>query len=139
MLICFQMTNFSTWLESELARRKMPPGVLAKKMHKNAGTVSRLLNGERKPDMKTLNAIIEALDIPGDIVYRAAGALIPKLEISDNARRVDGALTGIPEHEQESAIDAALSLFNSWKNLLNQGGVDEKKRVSKISKQNGHS
>lgn len=69
------MVNFPDWLAKQLQDRKLSPTEFARLAHKAPAVITRILNGERNPANATLDAIAEALDLPKDVVYRAAGVL----------------------------------------------------------------
>jgi transcriptional regulator with XRE-family HTH domain len=83
MLISCQMaTDFSEWLQNELARRDMTPADLARNAMKDQGIISRIIRRERKPEPETLEAIARAFKLPPEHVFRMAG-LLPLKENTD--------------------------------------------------------
>ncbi|MDN3056211.1 helix-turn-helix transcriptional regulator [Streptomyces sp. SRF1] len=71
--------TFAAWLRDQLLSRGYPEHGGQKRFARDSGispaTVSRLLRAEGLPDLKTLNALSEALSIPlGEVLVRAAVA-----------------------------------------------------------------
>ncbi|MFF0630354.1 helix-turn-helix domain-containing protein [Streptomyces sp. NPDC004296] len=71
--------TFAAWLRSQLARRGYPERGGQREFAKHSGistaTVSRLLRADGLPDVRTLQALSEALRIPlGELLVRAGVA-----------------------------------------------------------------
>jgi transcriptional regulator with XRE-family HTH domain len=98
------MTIFSDWLEIELATRKMSPADLARSMRKDQGIISRILNGERFPNPKTLTSIAHALHLPPDNVFRIAGLLPPKPEKDVLIDLIAHLSTQLPTEEDKNDV-----------------------------------
>jgi len=62
MLSCYLMVNFTDWLTNQLKLKNMTPAELARASGKAPAVISRVLNGDRKPEPKTLIAIARALN-----------------------------------------------------------------------------
>ena len=81
-------TNFPDWLEGELRRQGIIPAQLAKRMGVTNATVSNIINGMRKPKADRLNRIADALGLPAEEVYRAAGLIVLENENSATVNRI---------------------------------------------------
>jgi transcriptional regulator with XRE-family HTH domain len=69
------MESFGKWLEKTLAYKEWKPAELARRSGLDSAVISNLLNDRRKAGPDTSSAIAEALEIPAEIVFRAAGIL----------------------------------------------------------------
>lgn len=67
------ITDFSTWLQTELDQRGWKQSDLAKRSGMDSGLLSRLLNGERKPGVDTCRAIAKAFNLKDIQVLAIAG------------------------------------------------------------------
>ena len=76
---------FADWLEEKLKKRDWQPADLARRTGLHTGSVSRILNGTRKPGADMCRGIAEALNVPPEIVFRQAGLLPSKTEIDPQA------------------------------------------------------
>jgi transcriptional regulator with XRE-family HTH domain len=68
----FSMERFSDWLLKELAIRKLNQSQLATVAGLGSGTISNIMNGNRKVGQNTLIKIAEALKLPPETVFEAA-------------------------------------------------------------------
>jgi transcriptional regulator with XRE-family HTH domain len=100
------MTNidFAEWLGNTLSDRDIKPVELARLARIDPGVVSRILNAERKPNPKTLEAIAHALKLPTDLVFEKAGLLPPKIETSPIKRKLAHMAEGLPDSDIEMVI-----------------------------------
>ena len=69
------METFITWLEEELKKRAWRPADLARQGAIDTGSVSRILNGTRRPGPENCVAIAKALNYSPEVVFRQAGLL----------------------------------------------------------------
>jgi transcriptional regulator with XRE-family HTH domain len=72
------MEVFIEWLETELKNRGWQPAELSRQAGLNTGSISRILNGTRKPGSEICVAIAQALNMPAEEVFRQAGLLPSK-------------------------------------------------------------
>lgn len=71
------------WLEQQLEKREWQPSDLARKVGVHAGTITRILNGERGAGPVICRAIAKALIEPEENIFRFAGLLSPKTRPED--------------------------------------------------------
>lgn len=76
-----RIENFIAWLDAELDRRHITDAVLARRAGINQSVISRARSGDL-PGFKSCLAIGIGLNVPPEIVLRAAGHL-PPLPVSD--------------------------------------------------------
>jgi transcriptional regulator with XRE-family HTH domain len=81
---CFMEKQFGAWLSDEIQKRGISQIQLARKAEITPAQISRLISGSRGAGEKTLNAIAKGLDLPPEIVFRAAGFLPPKKKSSSD-------------------------------------------------------
>lgn len=72
--------NFGTWLLDELKERDMIQAELARACKITTAQMSRIISGARNPGKDTIVNIAQALKIPPEVVFRAAGLLPPKAD-----------------------------------------------------------
>lgn len=68
-------TNFSEWLLNELKSRSMSQAELARRSAITPAQISRIISGQRGAGEEALRLIADALKLPPEIVFRAAGLL----------------------------------------------------------------
>lgn len=83
--------QFGDWLLKRMEERGWNLSDLAQKTRVAPAQISRLINGSRGPGPKLCRSLAHALNLPEDVVFRAAGLLSPK-----------------PAHEIEAQIDDPL-------------------------------
>lgn len=71
------MENFSDWLLAQLTIKKWKQADLARASHLDSAVISNLISGKRGPGEMTCTAIADALGLPTETVFRAAGLLSP--------------------------------------------------------------
>jgi transcriptional regulator with XRE-family HTH domain len=99
------MVNFSDWLENQLKLMNMTPAELARASGKAPAVISRVLNGDRKPEPDTLIAIARALNLPPETVFRAAGLLPPVSPDTEYAEQILHLLRQLSPQEQEEILE----------------------------------
>jgi transcriptional regulator with XRE-family HTH domain len=67
--------NFGFWLQREREKRGLTQAKLAAKAGLNRAVINKIENGQSEPSPETLQAIADALNIPDEVVFRAAGYL----------------------------------------------------------------
>jgi transcriptional regulator with XRE-family HTH domain len=73
--------DFANWLDNALKSSNLTPAELARRSGVDKGVISRALSRERVPSPETLSSIAEALQLPLDIVFQAAGLLPSETEV----------------------------------------------------------
>lgn len=112
-LSTMSLVDFSSWLQDRLDERGWRPTDLAKQAKMSDTAISRFIQGARKPDSKSLNAIAKALKLPPDQVFRAAGQLPQKPETDERIERVIHEMQDLNDQEK----DELLAYINMRKNL----------------------
>lgn len=79
-LYCLMETNLPEWLIDKMKERSITAAELSRKSGISAQQISRLLAGQRGVSEVSLRAISEALNIPPEVAFRAAGFLPPVSE-----------------------------------------------------------
>lgn len=69
--------DFGTWLTTQLETKGLSQADLSKKSGMSPAQISRLVNGVRGVGEDSILAIANALNIPPETVFRAAGLLPP--------------------------------------------------------------
>lgn len=98
---------FSAWLIEQMRERdNMTQSELAKASGLTRQAISYYLSAKSKqPDEFALQKIAEALDLPVEEVYRAAGILPPKIAKSDLIERILNLFEDLPPEEQENVME----------------------------------
>ncbi|MFD3829699.1 helix-turn-helix domain-containing protein [Streptomyces sp. NPDC058621] len=86
--------TFAAWLRDQLRRRNYPERGGQKQFSTDSGispaTVSRLMRAEGEPDLRTLSALAESLNVPlGEILVRAG--VLTSQDLAAAARPIDPA------------------------------------------------
>ncbi len=105
MLSCYLMVNFTDWLTNQLKLKNMTPAELARASGKAPAVISRVLNGDRKPEPKTLIAIARALNLPPETVFRAAGLLPQVPPDTEYVEEILHFLHQLSPQEQEEILE----------------------------------
>lgn len=96
--------EFRDWLSIELERRRMSQSDLARAIHMNQGSISRLLSGKTSPTIETLQAIARAFQMSVTTVYRAASVL-KDLPVKDAlAERIANDLDKLDPHDRDEVL-----------------------------------
>ncbi len=74
------METFGEWLEEQLRKRSWKAADLARAARVRDSTLSRILNGTRRPSPEVCRAIAQALDVSPILVFRQAKWLPAKAE-----------------------------------------------------------
>jgi transcriptional regulator with XRE-family HTH domain len=75
-------TDYISWLKEQLRSKGWRQSEFARAAHVDPAVVSNILTGKRGPGFDTCSAFAQALDIPPEIVFEAAGLMSHK----DHAR-----------------------------------------------------
>lgn len=70
--------NFAEWLRTELSSQGMSQAALSRATGLHTGSISNVLNGQRKPGSDFVLAVSRALKMNPETLYRRAGILPPK-------------------------------------------------------------
>jgi transcriptional regulator with XRE-family HTH domain len=102
-------TKFNEWLNKELADRGWNQSDLANRAGLGRGTISNIMNHSRKPGTDICVAIAHALNIPPEIVFRAASILPPIPERTARHEQLN-ALYDQLTPENQARIEAYIQL-----------------------------
>jgi transcriptional regulator with XRE-family HTH domain len=83
------MVNFSVWLDQELSSRSWTRADLAQKAQISQSTLSLIYNESRKAGPDVCRSIADALKIPPEEVFRAAGLLPPTPKVDVVSERAN--------------------------------------------------
>lgn len=98
--------QFSDWLQGEIDRRGWSWNKLAEMAGLSSGTIYNIRDGTRGVGKDSLEAIAQALRLPTDIVYRAAGFLTSSSDKSDPLASEAAHLVGLlSEEKKQIAVD----------------------------------
>lgn len=78
-------TEFTTWLDQELRKKKWTRADLARHASYSQATLSLVFSNDRAPSIELCYAIARALDLPAEMVFRAAGRFSFEFRGSDKA------------------------------------------------------
>lgn len=108
------MDSFSTWVLNEVDQRGWTPAELARRAGLNTGTLSNILNGNRRPGPEVCRAIAKALGEPEEKVFRLAG-LLSSLPASNDPTLVElqELVKNLPPAQRKQALDFLRFLYQS--------------------------
>lgn len=69
------MDTFANWLEAQMRRRGWSAAELSRRSRLPKATVSRILNRKRAAGERAIKALARGLELPPEMVFRAAGVL----------------------------------------------------------------
>lgn len=116
---------FPEWLEGKLREKNLIPFDITKRTGLSSAQVSRILSGERSPGVDALIAIADALRLPREEVFRAAGLLNDKNK--DAVIEVLAYRISLLPEPQQKFIDA---LIETLLNKPETGGLIEPEKIS---------
>ena len=91
------LDGFRGWLATEMRSRRMSVRMLAQRSGLNASTISRILNGERRPSLATAMTIARAVDadrlLSAALESASLGARTDPATQIERALRANGDLT----------------------------------------------
>ena len=93
-------TSFGDWLQAALDERAMKPADLTRKAGLGSGTLSDIFSGRRKVGPELATSIADALEVPQEEVFRAAGILRPRKNKSAKIDQIVHVLEGMSDEEQ---------------------------------------
>lgn len=96
--------NFGYWLQQEREKRGLTQARLAKLAHLNRAVINKIENNQSRPTVETLQSIANALNLPDEIVFRAAGFLrsSPDTEYQEEVLYL---LSQLPPDEQRRYLE----------------------------------
>ena len=77
------MSNFSTWLQGEMDLRGWAQADLAHAANLSRATITKLIHNKSNPQLRTVEALSRAFDVPSEVIYRKAGLLSENPESHD--------------------------------------------------------
>lgn len=104
------MENFAFWLETQLKNRDWQVSDLARKAGVYVASVSRILNGTRKPGPGICLNIARALNLPPEEVFRRAGLLPPQPGVDAEAEE----MVHLFQQLEKDKRKLALSTLRVW-------------------------
>ncbi|MDL1909737.1 helix-turn-helix transcriptional regulator [Chloroflexi bacterium CFX6] len=110
-----KVIDFPSWLTAQIISRNWKPTDLAKYSHLSDTAVSRILRGDRNPDVDTLSKIAQALRLPPEQVYRAAGILPPVPDLNETIEQIVHEIQSLPEQDQQEIL-AFIRMKNNLRN-----------------------
>lgn len=100
----YSVETFRDWLLNELKKRGWSQSELAKRAGLAPSTISNILNANKGLGEVSLSAIAKALNVPTEIVFRAAGFL-PKAHImTEQKEEILYLFDKLSEQEKKDAI-----------------------------------
>ena len=98
--------KFEDWLSAQMKQRSWSQAQLARESGVSRQTISYWFSGKsKKPDQESLQKIADALGLPVEEVYRAAGILPGVSNKEKLAQQILKELEDLPEEEQEGIVD----------------------------------
>lgn len=125
------MEQFVEWLQAELDQRGWLASDLARRAGLGSGTLSQLMNGYRNPGPDVCRSIAHALKVPEEEVFRRAGLLSPKPELSDQAEELRSIIGLLKEENVAYVAEIARWRLNQQAQEDNQPDAEaaEKKKL----------
>lgn len=113
--------NFAEWLVFEINKREWSQSDLARSSGLSRQAISDYVNRKRNnPDENALKAIAHAFKLPPETIFRAAGVLPPKLNLSITVEKANHLLSQLPEGEQEEILALIEFRYNRWEKSREQ-------------------
>ena len=97
------MTDLRKWIVENPSEREWRPADLAHRGGTRDATVSRILHGSRKAGPEVCVAIVTALDVPPERVFRIAGILPPLPPAVEEEEEAQGLFRGLDAQMQDRA------------------------------------
>lgn len=106
--ICAKMflvnNDFCLWLQLEREKRGLTQAKLASLAGLNRAVINKIENGQSKPTVETLQSIANALNLPDEVVFRAAGFLRTPPD-TEYAEQILHLLPQLSSQEQEEILE----------------------------------
>lgn len=106
-------TSFSEWLLLELKKREWSQADLARAAQVSRSAISEIISGRRQVGKDTANAIAEALKIPPEHVFRAAGILPSQPDADPWVEEMDAKLRQLSPELRDLAARVIESIIES--------------------------
>src|SRR5690349_13719196 len=97
-------TDFITWLQAELDERGWNRAMLAREADIKESSIADLFSRRRNPGPELLTAIADALKVPQEVAYRAAGLLREKKNANETVEKIVRELEGMSKQEQQEYL-----------------------------------
>jgi len=108
-------TDFGIWLKLQLEEQDMTQSELAEKIGVQPPQISRIISGERGPTTETLIKMADALRMPREKIFRAAGIIAPEPNINETVEQILHETQSMSEQDQQEIL-----AFIRMKNNLRQ-------------------
>ncbi|CAK0772693.1 XRE family transcriptional regulator [Gammaproteobacteria bacterium] len=119
------MVNFPAWLDRELSAKNWTRADLSQVAKISQSALSLIYSGDRKPGPEVCNAIAQALRLPPDEVFRAAGLLPPKSETTELIDQITFITSDLPIDDQQEILEYA----KLRRKIVDERGKYETKRT----------
>lgn len=96
--------NFSEWLVSMLQARDWNQADLARRAGVSKASISDVISGRRNIGNDLATAIADALKLPTEQVYRAAGLLPPAIHIDEDMEQILHEIEKLPKADREEIL-----------------------------------
>jgi len=100
------MSGFQQWLQGQLDARGWSGAELARRAKISRPHVSRILTGENKPGLESVEGIARALGIPTESVMREAGYLPDHGDLLPELAALGARLRALSPEQREAALAA---------------------------------
>lgn len=117
------MVTFPEWLQAQIDARGWDQAELARRSRTTTATISRLLSGSRNPGTDICKLIADALRLPVDEVFVAAGLLPSKPEDDRKVSELKHIYNTLDENRQDEFVK-----YGRWQLELQE---EENKRDGK--------
>ena len=108
MLNMVDAIDFADWLEEQMKTHNVNQSQLAGRGGITRSAINKLLSRQqREPGTEMLKAIAKGLNVPPEIVLRAAGLLPPERTVKEKYEELLQILDQLSEEGQEEIIDYA--------------------------------
>jgi len=96
--------EFRSWLADEVERRGWSGAELARRSGVTRQQIMRILSGENRPGLDSLQGIAHAFGLPVEEVLREAGILGPYVELPDGAKDWGARLMALSEDDRAACV-----------------------------------
>jgi transcriptional regulator with XRE-family HTH domain len=98
------MENIREFLEFQMGKRGWKQADLARASNLDSAVISNIINGRRRMGEETGRAIAQALHLPAEEVFRAAGLLPPETKNDPLTDEAEYLLSQLPENKRQQAL-----------------------------------
>lgn len=103
------MKTFPEWLENELGKKSWTRADLAREAGISQSTLSLIYSGNRQPGKEVCSAVAQALRLPPETVFVAAGMLPAKSVSDERVSRFETLLKDLSDDDVDDLYALALS------------------------------